>query len=70
MHVVINGTRQEIPQGMNLSELLDQLKVQPDRVAVEVNLRVIHRQQYNQVPLNEGDQIEIIGFVGGGHSCR
>lgn len=70
MQVVVNGTRQEIPSGMKLSHLLDQLKVQPERVAVEVNLKVIHRQQYNQVPLNDGDRIEIIGFVGGGGSCR
>ena len=53
MQVVVNGTRQEVPPGMKLSQLLDQLKVQPERVAVEVNLKVIHRRQYNQVPLNE-----------------
>jgi thiamine biosynthesis protein ThiS len=70
MQVVVNGTRKEVPPGMNLSQLLDQLKVQPERVAVEVNLKIIHRQQYGQVLLNEGDQIEIIGFVGGGRSCR
>lgn len=70
MQVVVNGTRQDVPPGMNLSQLLDQLKVQPERVAVEVNLKIIQRQQYNQVPLNDGDQIEIIGFVGGGSSCR
>ncbi len=66
----MNGTEQEVPSGTNLSQLLDRLKIQPERVAVEVNLKVIHRQQYNQVSLNEGDQIEIIGFVGGGSSCR
>lgn len=70
MQVVVNGTRQEVPPGMKLSQLLDQLKVRPERVAVEVNLNIIHRQQYNQVSLNDGDQIEIIGFVGGGSSCR
>jgi len=70
MQVVVNGTEQEVPSGTNLSQLLDRLKIQPERVAVEVNLKVIHRQQYNQVSLNEGDQIEIIGFVGGGSSCR
>lgn len=69
MRVVVNGTEQDVPSGLSISQLLERLKVQPERVAVEINLKVIHRQQYNQVSLNEGDQIEIIGFVGGG-SCR
>jgi thiamine biosynthesis protein ThiS len=70
MQVVVNGTRQEVPPNMNLSQLLDQLQIQPERVAVEVNLKVIRRQEYSQLPLKEGDQIEIIGFVGGGGLCR
>lgn len=70
MQVIVNGMEQEVPSGTNLSQLLERFKVQPERVAVEVNLNVIHRQQYSQVSLNDGDQIEIIGFVGGGSSCR
>ncbi|MBI3802341.1 MAG: sulfur carrier protein ThiS [Nitrospirae bacterium] len=70
MQVTVNGVRQEIPAETNILELLAQLNVQPERVAVEINLQVIHRQQYNRVPLKEGDQIEIIGFVGGGSLCR
>ncbi len=70
MHVIVNGTEQEVPSGSNISQLLDRLKVQSERVAVEVNLKIVHRRQYSQVSLNDGDQIEIIGFVGGGGSCR
>ncbi|MFY9268446.1 MAG: sulfur carrier protein ThiS [Candidatus Manganitrophaceae bacterium] len=70
MQVIVNGTRQEVPSEVTLSQLLAGLKVQPERVAVEVNLKVIQRQQYDQVSLKEGDVIEMIGFVGGGSSCR
>lgn len=69
MQVIVNGTKQEVPSGTTVSQLLEKFKIQPERVAVEVNLKVIQRQQYNLISLSDGDQIEIIGFVGGG-SCR
>lgn len=69
MRVTVNGVGQEVPSEMNVSDLLARLNVQPEKVAVEINLQIIGRQQYNRVSLKEGDQIEIIGFVGGG-SCR
>lgn len=62
----MNGDEQEIPIGTNLIQLLEKLKVAPERVAIEVNLSIIDKGRYGQVPLKEGDQIEIIGFVGGG----
>ena len=70
MQVIVNGTEQEVPSGISISALLDRLKVQPERVAVEVNLKIVGRQQYSQISLNDGDQVEIIGFVGGGSVWR
>ncbi len=66
MCVQVNGARREVPAGLDVSGLLSALGVAPERVAVEVNLAVIERGQYGGFILNEGDQVEIISFVGGG----
>lgn len=66
MQVTVNGVRQEIPPGTSVSQLLNTLKIPPARVAVEINLAVIDRKAYDQISLNDGDSVEIIGFVGGG----
>ena len=65
MQVEVNGVDQEIPTDTTLSGLLSQLNIQQERVAVELNLAVINRNQFN-ASLKEGDKIEIINFVGGG----
>ena len=66
MQIVVNGTRQEAPSEVNISQLLAKLNFPSERVAVEVNLAIIDRGKYGQTFLREGDQIEIISFVGGG----
>jgi sulfur carrier protein len=66
MQVTVNGTRQEVPPETTVSQLLAELKILPERVVVEINLSVIDRDRYPRHSLKEGDQIEIIGFVGGG----
>ncbi len=66
MQVTVNGVRQEVLSETTLSQLLTELKILPERVVVEINLAVIDREQYQRYSLKEGDQIEIIGFVGGG----
>jgi sulfur carrier protein len=49
-----------------ISELLKELKIEPGRVAVEVNLRIVKKVDYPTFRLNDGDKIEIVNFVGGG----
>ena len=66
MQIMVNGTRQEAPSEVNVSQLLAKLNFPPERVAVEVNLAIIDRGKYGRTFLREGDQIEIISFVGGG----
>lgn len=66
MQVTVNGVRQDVPSNTTISQLLAELKLLPERVVVEINLTVIDREKYHQVSLREEDQIEIIGFVGGG----
>ena len=66
MDVVVNGQPREVSNGMTVSQLLEQLQVAPDRVVVEVNLTILKRAQHAHTVLKEGDQVEIVQFVGGG----
>ena len=66
MRVQVNGEEREVADGVSLVELLDALKVDRTRVAVEVNAEVVRRARHAEVKLKGGDQIEIVTFVGGG----
>ena len=66
MRVQINGEPHELRDGLSLSELIAQLKLAPERLAVERNREVVRRAQWAETQVAEGDQIEIVHFVGGG----
>ena len=66
MRIVLNGDPHEVAGPMTLTALLAQLNVDPRRVAVEHNLDVVKRSNYDSTQIQEGDQIEIVNFVGGG----
>ena len=68
MQVEINGERRAFEEQMTLRELIEHLKLAPERLAVELNKRVIRRADWPSTQLNEGDRIEIVHFVGGGKS--
>ena len=55
-----------IENNNNITELLESLKVNENRVVVEVNGNIISKEDYRKVKLNENDTIEVISFVGGG----
>jgi sulfur carrier protein len=65
----LNGERYEIEfiaHPYTINDLLQKLNISPDGVAVEVNLNIIKKINYNKVLLNEDDSVEIVNFVGGG----
>jgi thiamine biosynthesis protein ThiS len=66
MKIVLNGDPREIAGPLTLTELLAQLNIDPRRVAVEHNLNVVKRAEYDRTRVNDGDEIEIVNFVGGG----
>jgi thiamine biosynthesis protein ThiS len=66
MLIMLNGESTKIPEKTTISQLLTSLEFTPDRVAVERNLEVAPRESYNAVELCEGDQVEIVHFIGGG----
>ena len=66
MELMVNGEKRTLPEGMAVEKLLERLNVQPERVVVEVNLTIRKRAEHSQTILKEGDQVEIVRFVGGG----
>ena len=67
MKLVINGEPRDFTPPLSLSSLVEQLGMKPDRVAVELNRNIVAREQWTAIALAEGDQLEIVHFVGGGN---
>ena len=66
MQIQVNGETRMTGDGATIADLLRELQVRPDRVAVELNLEILDRQEFDRRGLREGDRIEIISFIGGG----
>jgi thiamine biosynthesis protein ThiS len=66
MKLQINGQSRDFAGISTLASLLEQLGMKADRVAVELNRGIVPRDQWNATNLAEGDQLEIVHFVGGG----
>ncbi|MGE0862887.1 MAG: sulfur carrier protein ThiS [Vicinamibacterales bacterium] len=66
MTIKLNGDRHEIPQPLSVTALLATLDIDPRRVAVEHNLAVVKKAAYDSAVINDGDEVEIVNFVGGG----
>ena len=64
--IQLNGSSYEINNGTNLNELLNKLKIQINKVAVEVNGEIVERNEYPNLILNKDDKVEIVHFIGGG----
>jgi thiamine biosynthesis protein ThiS len=68
MKIKINGDEREFDPSLTLAGLVECLGMKSDRVAVELNREIASRDRWAQLELSEGDQIEIVHFVGGGRS--
>jgi thiamine biosynthesis protein ThiS len=66
MVVLVNGESREISPEASLEALLMSLAIPRDRVAIELNRKVVRRAEWSRSTLHEGDKIEIVHFVGGG----
>lgn len=64
--VLINGERQEVPAGVSVTRLLVHLGIAAARVAVERNLELLPRAQWDATAVAAGDRYEIVHLVGGG----
>ena len=66
MKVTVNGDPMDLPEGATVPQLLEQFKLKPELVVVELNLTILRRDELAKNVLKEGDQVEIVHFVGGG----
>lgn len=66
IEVVVNGRPQRVPQGLSLDGLIVWLKIDPSRVAVERNLAIARKADWQATRVEPGDRLEIVWFVGGG----
>ena len=64
--IQLNGNPYEINTETNLNQLLNKLKIQTTKVAIEVNGAIVEKNKYPKVILNKGDKVEIVHFIGGG----
>jgi sulfur carrier protein len=66
IQIIVNGQAQSVGQGRTVLELLRQLDLDPARVAVELNRRIVKQSLWGETVVGEGAQVEIVQFVGGG----
>ena len=64
--IIVNGDRRKIEEGMSLLKLIETSRLRPQLIAVELNRKIVSREQYDTINLSEGDEIEIVHVVGGG----
>lgn len=65
MTLTVNGKPLEVPEGTTMLQLVERHNLTPQRVAVELNRRLLRTEKYDTI-LNERDEVEIVTFVGGG----
>ena len=66
MTITLNGDKHELVAPVSVSQLLEQLEIDARRVAVELNLAVVKKTAYDSAVIKDGDEVEIVNFVGGG----
>ncbi len=66
MKVFINGETRDIQKTISLNELLRELAMPSERIAIELNKEVVRRRDWENIKIKDADKIEIVHFVGGG----
>jgi sulfur carrier protein len=66
MNITLNGEKQEVPNGITVHDLLDLVKIQHQRVAVELNRDIVKKDRYAATTIKDGDVLEVVSFMAGG----
>ncbi len=66
LHITLNGEEHSLPHPMSIREMLEYLQLPTNGVAVEKNRAIVPKSRHGDEPVADGDQIEMIHFVGGG----
>jgi thiamine biosynthesis protein ThiS len=70
IEITLNGDLREVPQGSSLAELLAFLGLPADRVAVEVDRKIVRKTEWEICRIEAGAEVEVVHFVGGGSGAR
>lgn len=62
----VNGEHRRVPGGVSISEMLNEIGIDPAKVAVERNLEIVPRSSLSETLVEDGDDYEVVHFVGGG----
>jgi thiamine biosynthesis protein ThiS len=65
MQIKVNGDSRDIPDGETVRALVERYQLKPEKVAIELNRRLLRSEKYDTL-LSDGDEVEIVTFVGGG----
>jgi len=66
IEIVVNGERRTVPSGQNLVEILANLGLEADRVAIELNRTIVRKSDWSTTVVTDGASLEVVQFVGGG----
>ena len=66
LQIQVNGQVRDCPSGSTVGDLLRELDITSERVAVELNLEIVDRKDFELRGLRQGDRVEILSFIGGG----
>ena len=66
IEIVVNGDSQHVTEGLTLADLLRQLDLDPARVAIELDRKIVKQPRWRETVLTSGAKLEIVQFVGGG----
>ena len=69
VEILVNGETRELKAGTTVEELVRELGLVPDRLAIEYNLHILKKKRWGTTALANGDRVEIVHFVGGGASA-
>jgi sulfur carrier protein len=64
--IEINGEKRSVPAVESVRDLLRHLELGENKIAVEINRKIVLRREWDKTPVNDQDRIEIVQFVGGG----
>jgi sulfur carrier protein len=66
IQIQVNGEQRDWQADATVGDLLRELAIKTERVAVELNLEILDRKEFDQRRLKQGDRVEILSFIGGG----
>jgi sulfur carrier protein len=70
IQIQVNGEERGCRTDATVGDLLRELAIKTERVAVELNLEILDRKEFDQRSLKQGDRVEILSFIGGGSSTE